>query len=53
MGMETRGSDFKSLKYNVRELAPAPRWWNWTSNENNERVLRIEGRNSRRKLDER
>ena len=42
MGMETRGSDFKSLQYNVRELAPAPRWWNWIDN-NNERILRIEG----------
>lgn len=42
MGMETRGSDFKSLKYNVRELAPAPRWWNWIDTDNG-RELRIEG----------
>lgn len=44
MGIKTRENSFKSLECDVRELAPAPRrWWNWTSDENNERVLRIEG----------
>lgn len=42
MEMETRGSDFKSSKYNVRELAPAARWWNWIDTDNG-RELRIEG----------
>ena len=44
MGIKARENSFKSLECDVRESAPAPRrWWNWTSNENNERVLRIEG----------
>jgi len=44
MSIKTRENSFKSSQYDVRELAPAPRrWWNWTNDENNERVLRIEG----------
>lgn len=27
----------------VKNPKRMPRWWNWTSNENNERTLRIEG----------
>ena len=43
MSTKTRENSFKSSQYDVRELAPAPRWWNWMSDENSERVLRIEG----------
>lgn len=42
MNLKTRDNRQNVSQYNVRELSPASRWWNW-SNSEDKRILRIDG----------
>ena len=42
MNLITQANSHKVSQYDVSELSPVSRWWNWIDDDN-ERVLRIEG----------
>ena len=43
MNLKTRDNRQNVSQYNVRELSPASRWWNWIEDNESERILRIDG----------